>query len=197
MVYDGSSHGVAASVTGAGGLNQPVPVSYNPGGSTVPVNPGTYTATATFAGDPDHFGSSAGPVTINITFGACGPAIGPSDVILPPINSDGTSVYNRKGGSTIPVKFNVCGANGAPLTDPTLVFAPTGGALTMTGAMRGTITVVNETGTNDIPDAAFTWDGQQWHFNMATMNPSSGYTYTFRINLAYAPASIQFMVGVK
>jgi len=32
---------------------------------------------------------------------------------------------------------------------------------------------------------------------MATMNLNSGYTYTFRINLAYAPASIQFAVGVK
>ena len=197
VIYNTLPHGVTANVTGAGGLNQAVAVVYNPGGSTVPLNPGTYTATATFAGDADHLGSNAGPVTINITYGACSAGFGPGDVILPPINSDGTSVYQRKGGSTIPVKFNVCGANGAPLTDPTLVFAPTGGALTMTGAMRGTITVVNETVTNDIPDAAFTWDGQQWHFNMATVNLSSGYTYTFKINLAYSPASITFMVGVK
>jgi hypothetical protein len=196
-IYDGLPHGVSASVTGVGGLNQSVPVSYNPGASTTPVNPGTYTATATYAGDANHLGSNAGPVTINISFGACSPAIGAGGVILPPINSDGTSVYQRKGGSTIPVKFNVCGANGAPLTDPALVFAGTGGALTMTGAMRGTITVVNESATNDIPDTAFTWDGQQWHFNMATTNLSSATTYTFRINLAYAPASIQFVVGVK
>src|SRR5439155_742031 len=147
VIYNTLPHGVTANVTGAGGLNQAVAVVYNPGGSTVPLNPGTYTATATFAGDADHLGSNAGPVTINITYGACSAGFGPGDVILPPINSDGTSVYQRKGGSTIPVKFNVCGANGAPLTDPTLVFAPTGGALTMTGAMRGTITVVNETVT--------------------------------------------------
>ena len=89
------------------------------------------------------------------------------------------------------------GANGAPLTDPALVFAGTGGALTMTGAIRGTMTVVNENDTNDIPDAAFTWDGQQWHFNMATTNLSSATTYTFRINLAYYPASILFRVGLK
>jgi hypothetical protein len=80
-------------------LNKSVPVSYSPGGPAVPVNPGTYTATANFAGDPDHLGSSAGPVTINITFGACSPSIGPSDMIVPPINSDGTSVYQRKGRS--------------------------------------------------------------------------------------------------
>ncbi|PYX19183.1 MAG: hypothetical protein DMG87_12855 [Acidobacteria bacterium] len=142
-----------------------------------------------------NYNNANGTVHDSIKYGAC--SVGAGGVILPPINSDGTSVYQRKGGSTIPVKFNVCGANGAPLTDPTLVFAPTGGALTMTGAMRGTITVVNETVTNDIPDAAFTWDGQQWHFNMATVNLSSGYTYTFKINLAYSPASITFMVGVK
>jgi len=111
VVFDGSPHGVSANVTGAGGLSQSVPVTYTPGGSTVPLNPGSYTAMATFAGDSDHLGSSSGSVTINITFNAsC--AAGPGDAILPPINNDGTSVYQRKGGSTIPVKFRVCGANG-------------------------------------------------------------------------------------
>jgi hypothetical protein len=66
MTYDGSSHGVTASVTGASGLNQPLPVSYNPGGATVPVNAGVYTASTNFAGDANHLGSNAGPVTITI-----------------------------------------------------------------------------------------------------------------------------------
>src|SRR5439155_766646 len=65
VIYNTLPHGVTANVTGAGGLNQAVAVVYNPGGSTVPLNPGTYTATATFAGDADHLGSNAGPVTIN------------------------------------------------------------------------------------------------------------------------------------
>ena len=39
-------------------------------------------------------------------------------MILQPINSDGTSVYNRKGGSTIPVKFRVCDAAGRPIANP-------------------------------------------------------------------------------
>ncbi len=197
IIYDGLPHGVSASVTGAGGLNQSVSVSYNPGASTTPFNPGSYAATATYLGDSNHFGSSAGPVTINITFGACSPAIGPGGVILPPINSDGTSVYPRKGGSTIPVKFRVCNASGVPISNPAAVFAGTGGTLTMLSAVRGTVDAVNESLTGDIPDVAFRWSGDQWIFNMATSNLVAGETYTFRINLAYGPASINFMVGVK
>jgi hypothetical protein len=194
VIYNALPHGVTANVTGAGGLSQAVAVVYNPGGSTVPVNPGIYTATATFAGDADHTGSSAGPVTINITFGAC--SSGQGGVILPPINSDGTSVYSRKGGSTIPVKFTVCDAFGQPISNPAAVFGP-GGEVTMLSQMRGTVTIVNEDGTNDIPDVAFSFTGGQWHFNMATMNLAATTTYTFRINLAYAPSSIIFKVGVK
>ncbi len=200
IVYDGLSHGVNANVTGVGGLNQSVPVTYTPGGSAAPVNPGTYTATATFAGDANHLGSSAGPVTINITFGVCSAGVGAGSVVLPPINNDGTSVYQRKGGSTIPVKFRVCGASGAAISSPALVFAPTPNAsLTMLSAVRGTIDNINEVGGVDVPDSAFRWDasGQQWIFNMATTNLTSGNTYLFRINLAYGPASIYFVVGVK
>jgi hypothetical protein len=199
VTYDGLQHGVVASVTGVGSLNQSVPVSYNPGVSTVPVNPGTYTATATFAGDADHLGSNAGPVTINITFGVCSAGVGAGGVVLPPINSDGTSVYQRKGGSTIPVKFRVCSASGAVISNPAAVFAGTGGSLTMLSAVRGTIDNINEVAGTDIPDAAFRWDasGQQWIFNMATSNLTSGNTYLFRINLAYSPASIGFQIGVK
>jgi hypothetical protein len=67
----------------------------------------------------------------------------------------------------------------------------------MLSAVRGTIDNVNEAAGTDIPDAAFRWDasGQQWIFNMATGNLSSGSTYLFRINLANG--SIQFVVGVK
>jgi hypothetical protein len=195
VIYNALPHGVTANVTGAGGLNQAVPVLYVPGGSTVPQNPGTYTATATFAGDADHLGSSAGPVTIMITYGACSAGVGPGGVILQPINSDGTSVYNRKGGSTIPVKFTVCDASGNPISNPAAVFAGTGGSLTMLSEVRGTVTVVNETGTNDIPDVAFRYTGSQWIFNMATTNLNQGSTYTFRINLSYQ--NIIFKVGVK
>jgi hypothetical protein len=48
---------------------------------------------------------------------------------------------------------------------------------------------VNETGANDIPGVAFRWTGDNWMFNMATTSVQTGYTYTFRINLALAQAS--------
>ena len=67
----------------------------------------------------------------------------------------------------------------------------------MLSAVRGTIDVVNEAGITDVPDVAFRFSGDQWIFNMATTNLTAGQTYTFRINLAYGPASITFMVGVK
>jgi N-acetylneuraminic acid mutarotase len=66
VTYDGLPHGVTASVTGAGGINQSLPVSYNPGDATVPFNAGVYTASASFAGDANHLGSNAGPVMITI-----------------------------------------------------------------------------------------------------------------------------------
>ena len=116
-------------------------------------------------------------------------------MILQPINSDGTSVFPRKGGSTLPVKFRVCDASGNPISDLAAVFAGTGGSLTMLSAVRGTVDVVNEPGIMEIPDAGFRFSGNQWVFNMATSNLAQGTTYTFRINLA--SGSILFRVGVK
>ena len=55
---------------------------------------------------------------------------------------------------------------------------------------------MNETGANDIPGVAFRWTGDNWMFNMATTSVQAGYTYTFRINLAFGPG-ITFTVGVK
>jgi len=34
---------------------------------------------------------------------------------------------------------------------------------------------VNEAGTNEIPDVAFRWTGNQWIFNMATTNLTQGF----------------------
>jgi hypothetical protein len=114
---------------------------------------------------------------------------------LQPINTDGTSVFQRKGGSTIPVKFRVCDASGNPISNPTAVFAPSTAALTLLGAVRGTVSTVNEDGEMVIPDAAFRYSGGQWIFNMATSNLNQGSTYQFRINLA--AGNITFAVGVK
>jgi hypothetical protein len=179
-----------ATVVGIGGLNQSLNVTYLSN-----ANPGTATANASYSGDANHQASS-GTKTFAITYGLCSPAVGAGGVILQPINSDGTSVFARKGGSTIPVKFRVCDASGNPISNPTAVFAGTGGALTMLSAVRGTVDVVNEPGISEIPDIAFRISGGQWIFNMATTNLAQGSTYAFAINLATGQ-SIQFRVAVK
>jgi hypothetical protein len=114
---------------------------------------------------------------------------------LQPINADNTSVF-PKAGRTVPVKFTVCDANGNPISDPNAVFAGTGGALTMLGAVRGQIPQPDESQYNDIPDAAFRYSSGIWIFNMSTSNLQSGYSYTFRINLATGQG-ITFVIAIK
>jgi hypothetical protein len=165
--------------------------------------PGTYTITANVgtlsATNYDFPGPSPGTYFVNgtlaIGYGTC-TGSNPGHVILPPINSDGTSVYKRQGGSTIPVKFTVCDANGNPISDPNAVFAGTGGQLTMLSDVRGQVENINEVGGTDIPDAAFRWSSGIWIFNMASNNLQAGHQYTFRINLKDG-SGIQFVVGIK
>jgi hypothetical protein len=168
------------------------------GGGATQTMPGTYAVTANFVpNDTANYNTVVGVSAGNfvIGYGTCSASYGQGGVILPPINSNGTSVFNRKGGSTIPVKFTVCDASGNPISNPAAVFSGTGGQLTMLSAVRGTITVVNESGYTDVPDAAFRWSSNQWIFNMATSNLTAGSTYTFHINLAVG--YIEFVVGVK
>jgi MBG domain-containing protein/Big-like domain-containing protein/galactose oxidase-like protein len=157
--------------------------------------PGTYPILQGTAALSANYSLSYTGANLTIGYGQCSAAIGSGNVILPPINGDGTSVYPRKGGSTIPVKFRVCDYQGNSISNPAAVFAGTGGSLSMLSAVRGTVTVINEVDGTDIPDVAFRWSGDQWIFNMATSNLASGNTYAFRINLAYG--NIGFVVGVK
>ena len=191
VVYTGAAQTpCTASYSGAGGLSGALTPTYLNN-----LYPGTATANASYAGDANHTASS-GSATFAIGYGACSAGFGPGGIILQPINSDGTSVYQRKGGSTIPVKFTVCGASGLPISDPSAVFAGTGGALTMLSAVRGTVTGINEVGEPvDIPDVAFRWAGDKWIFNMATSNLTANMNYTFRVNLRVGP--ITFKVGIK
>jgi len=115
---------------------------------------------------------------------------------LPPVNNDGSSVFKRKGGSTIPVKFTLCDANGNFISDPNAVFLNgCCGSITTLTRMRGTVDNVNEMDTTDIPDVAFHNVGNHWQFNLVTTNLEAGYTYTFQINLKFG--TIQFTVAVK
>jgi Carboxypeptidase regulatory-like domain len=64
-IFDGNPHGGSASVTGAGGLNQSLTVTYSGRNTTVygpsttaPTNAGDYSASASYAGDANHLNSS-------------------------------------------------------------------------------------------------------------------------------------------
>jgi len=131
--------------------------------------------------------------TLTIGYGTCtGP--NPGGVILPPINTDGSSVW--KVGSTVPVKFTVCGANGQPISDPTAVFTSGYGSITLINTVRGTVNGVNESTYNDIPDSAFRWSSGIWIFNMATANLDKNATYSYRIALKNG-SFVYFTAGTK
>ncbi len=168
----------------------------NPTGATLP---GTYTITpaqGTLSATNYDF-TTFNTGTLNITFGTC-TGFDPGSVILPPINADGTSVYSKKTGKTIPVKFKVCDAAGNSISDPNVVF-PTGqtcGGVTLTGVRRGTVDNVNENADTDIPGVCFTYSGDHWQFNLATTNLTAGDTDTFQIALKDG-SFITFTVGLK
>jgi hypothetical protein len=153
--------------------------------------PGTYPIIVTLGSNPNYNVIKADG-TLTIGFGTC-TGQNPGDVILQPINADGSSVF--KVGRTVPVKFTVCDASGNPISDPMTVFGNSSGSITLLSAVRGTINGVNETGTNDIPDVAFRYSDGIWIFNMATSNLQAPATYTFRINLTNG--SLQFQFGTK
>ncbi|HKS28088.1 MAG TPA: cadherin-like domain-containing protein [Pyrinomonadaceae bacterium] len=82
-VFDGQPHGGTAAVTGAGGLNQSLTVTYTGRNATTygpsttaPTNAGEYTASASFAGDANYNGSNdskdfqIGKANQTITFNA-------------------------------------------------------------------------------------------------------------------------------
>jgi Bacterial Ig-like domain (group 3) len=194
VAYDTQPHTATGTASGCDGdLSSLLNLS-----GTTHTNPGDYTSdswTFNSANTNTNYFSESGTVHDIIHYGVCAGSE-PGGVILPPINTDGSSVYKRKAGSTIPVKFKVCDANGNSISDPNLVFQ-TGccGSITLVSAVRGTVDNVNEMGINDIPDVAFRWTGDKWIFNMATTSVQAGYTYTFRINLLYG--NIMFTIAMR
>jgi len=149
---------------------------------------------ASFAGDSS-YSASSGTASLTVTYGTC-TGQDPGGVILPPIKADGTSVLQH--GSTVPVKFKVCDANGNSISDPSAVFTSGYGSITMITNTRGTVDNINEFVYNDIPDSAFHFGSGSgvWLFNLVTSNLSKGNTYSFQINLKNGSA-IQFQFGVK
>jgi MBG domain (YGX type) len=159
--------------------------------------PGSYIVTpsaAVFvpAGAAANYNITYTPGTFSVGYGTC-TGQNPGGVILQPINANGSSVF--KVGSTVPVKFTVCDANGNPISDPMVVFGNSTGSITLISAVRGTVDNVNESMDNDIPDVAFRYSSGIWIFNMATNNLQKNTTYTYIINLKVG--TITFTFGTK
>jgi hypothetical protein len=120
-----------------------------------------------------------GTLTVAYATGNCAGSAGRT--VLQPVNADGGSVFKK--GSTVPVKFRVCDANGTSIGTPGVV----------TGTPAAPVLLSKSTGASGIdesvysttPDTSFRWDpsGAQWIYNQATSNLTSGVTYTYRIPL--------------
>lgn len=274
-VYDGTAKAATAQTTGLGGAVIANPaITYTPG-SGAPVNAGSYTASANFAGNTNYLpsgdsqsftiakapltvtadnktkvvGAANPPLTAAITgfvnsetasvlsgspalsttatatspvgtypitaaqgtlaaanyafafangtltvlYASAGTCVGSvGHTVLQPVNADGTSVF--KQGSTVPVKFRVCDANGVSIGTPGVV---TNFKLVQTTAGT-TSTVVNEPVDSTTPDTTFRWDAtaQQWIFNLNTKALVAGTTYTYRITLNDG-STIDFKFGLK
>jgi hypothetical protein len=186
VTYTGSAlEPCTASVTGAGGLNQSLAVSY--------VNNvvGLATASADYAGDPNHQPSSdSESFLIVYSTGLC---LGsPGHQILQPINPDGSSVF--KQGSTVPAKFRVCDAGGNSVGVAGVVTS-----FRLVRIVSGTQDdAVNEPVISTTPDTAFRWSStdQQWIYNINTKNLTKGRTYYYQITLADTSV-IAFSFGLK
>jgi hypothetical protein len=116
--------------------------------------------------------------------------------VLQPINVVnanyvGMSVF--KLGSTVPVKFRVCDANGNSVGSPTPVVT----SFTVTAEASQSVSV-NETTVSLAADTAFRWDAtaQQWVYNLSTKGMSTNMRYHGHIALNDGSA-IDFYYGLR
>jgi hypothetical protein len=120
-----------------------------------------------------------GTLTVTYATGTCAGSAGRT--VLQPLNADGSSVFKK--GSTVPVKFRVCDANGVSI----------GSVGVVTGSVAAPVLLSKSTGAGGVdesvysttPDTSFRWDpsAQQWIYNQATSNLTSGVVYTYKIPL--------------
>ena len=138
------------------------------------------------------FSFSAGTLTVNYAGSCSGAPIG--NPILQPVNNDGSSTF--KQGSTVPLKFRACDANGASIGPTTAV--PN---IVMSFVLDHTTTGtpgVNETVDSTTPDTAFRWSStdQLWIFNLSTKNLTNNKVYYYKVTLV-GGASFMITFGLK
>jgi hypothetical protein len=155
---------------------------------TFPVN----CTAGTLSSNNYSFSFSPGTLTVSYAASCQGAPIG--NPILQPVNNDGSSAF--KQGSTVPLKFRACDANGAsigPTTAVPNIVTSFVLASTTSGAPG-----VNETVDSTTPDTAFRWSptDQLWIFNLSTKNLSSNKTYYYKVILV-GGAGFNITFGLK
>ena len=170
VTYTGSAlTPCTATVTGAGGLNQSLTVSYQNN-----TGAGTATASASFAGDANH-NNSSNSKTFAILYDF--------RTYLQPINDTAhqTGILESKFklGQTIPVKFNIYNAAGSVVqqaTNPTFTKVSHGACDAQTALEDPTTETPN-------PGAQFVWTTDHYQYNWSTKGLSAG-EYRIYANLA-------------
>jgi hypothetical protein len=122
FTYDATPHAATAIVSGVGsGTMQVVSWSYTPSGdATVPVNAGTYTATGTYGGDVNHFGSYAS-ANITILQAPSTTSVSVANAFFDGNPHGGTAGVIGVGGLNLTLPVSYTGVNGTtygPSTSP-------------------------------------------------------------------------------
>jgi hypothetical protein len=149
--------------------------------------PGTHTISAIYAGDGSFAGSSDWlRPSIQYGTGECQGAAGRE--ILPPINA-GDPVSEVNAGSTVPVKFRVCDANGDAVGTPGIVESL---ELVKRISDEGGEQFLHQAWT----DGEFKYSNHAWKLNLETKSLDSGFTYFWSVHLDDG-TSIDFRFHLK
>ena len=170
-------------------VDGPVPVTCSPApGSEFPIGTTTVNCSATDSHDNTASGSFTITVQLATTGGQCKGVRGHE--ILPPINSDGSSVF--KQGRTVPARFRVCDTDGKPITTEGLVTDFK--LIQIIG--KGIVSNVDQVVLSTTPHDEFRAGARQWVFNISTKNLTAGNTYVYLITLNDG-STIQFQFTLK
>jgi ELWxxDGT repeat protein len=123
-IYDGQAHSTTGEVFGVGGIDLgPATITYSSG--TVPVDVGTYTATASFAGNADYTVATASttlqitPAPLSVSTSSSVMLIGTSPSALSGAvgqsSFSGTTAYTTTQGDTITVTLSTTATSSSPV----------------------------------------------------------------------------------
>jgi hypothetical protein len=161
--------------------------------NTTGLDAGAYPNTFAYAGDANFALANATSSSVHVTYKPVGAACLNEEghAVVSPVNGDGTSVFKK--GSTVPVKFRVCDANGNSVGTNGVV-----AGFALVQSVSGTVANANETVLSTTGDAAFRWDptARQWIFNLSTKNLTANVTYSYVITLKDQTV-ITFRFGLK